>query len=335
MWQGLRGHDAVVEQFRRALAAGRLASAYLFVGPDGVGKRAFALQLSQALLCQRADPAELAPCGACQSCIMCDAGAHPDVHLIQRRKDKKLLILEQFIGDKEHRHKEGLCHELALKPLMGRRRIGVIDDADWFNAESANSLLKLLEEPPPGALLILIGTSRNRQLPTILSRVQVVRFHGLPTDDLRELALAQGLAPDAAQAAALAAQSGGSLASARDFADGQLWPLRDRFAAAWGAGDFDPAPLAPAFDKYIAAGGKEADARRQRFRLLLAAVGQTLRDDLRDAGASPDAALAALDRTLEAEEQLDSNANLATLLECWLDDLASVPTLSPRSVTGG
>jgi DNA polymerase III subunit delta' len=330
MWQGLRGHDAVVEQFRRALAAGRLASAYLFVGPDGVGKRAFALQLAKALLCERADPAALEPCGACQSCIMCDASTHPDIHLVKRLKDTKTLKLEQFVGDRDHRNQVGFCHDLALKPLMGGRRIGIIDDADWFTPESANSLLKLLEEPPPGALLILIGTSRNRQLPTILSRVQVVRFHGLPADDLRELALAQGLAPDAAQADALAASSGGSLAAARDFADGQLWPLRDRFAAAWNSGDFDPAPLTPAFDAYIAAGGKEADARRQRFRLLLTAVGDVLRRAIREAcdkSLSPDAALAALDRTLEAEDQLDRNANQATLLECWLDDLASIPVI--------
>ena len=330
MWQGLRGLDAVVEQFRRALAASRLASAYLFVGPEGVGKRAFALQLAKALLCERADPAELAPCGACQACIMCDAGNHPDIHVVERQKDSKTLKLEQFVGDRDHRNQVGFCHDLALKPLMGRRRVGVINDADWLTPESANSLLKLLEEPPPGALLILVGTSRSRQLPTILSRVQVVRFHGLPADALRELVLAQGLAPDRAQAAELAAHSSGSLASARDLADGQLWPLRDRFAAAWNSGDFDPLPLSPAFDAYVAAGGKEADARRQRIRLLLTAAGDALRAAIREAcetGRSPDAALAALDRTLEAEDELDRNANQATLLECWLDDLASLPTI--------
>lgn len=330
MWQGIRGHDAVVEQFRQALAAGRLASAYLFVGPEGVGKRAFALQLAKALLCERAELAALASCGCCQSCMMCDAGSHPDIHFVERARDSKTLKLDQFVGDRDHRNQVGFCHDLALKPLIGRRRLGIINDADWLTPESSNSLLKLLEEPPPAALLILVGTSRNRQLPTILSRVQVIRFHGLPSDDLRELALAQGLASDAASAAKLAAMSRGSLAVASDLADGQLEPLRDRFAAAWSTGEFDPMHVAGDFDAYIAAGGKEADARRQRFRLLLHGAAETLRAALReacDAGASPDAALAALDRTLAAEQELDRNANQATLLECWLDDLTSIPAV--------
>lgn len=330
MWQGIHGHDVVVEKFRRSLAAGRLASAYLFVGPEGVGKRAFALQLAKTLLCSTVDPAALAPCGRCQACIMCNAGTHPDLHVVQRRPDKKVLQLEQFIGDDQHRHREGFCHELAMRPMVGQRRVGIIDDADWFNQESANCLLKLLEEPPAGAALILVGTSRSRQLPTILSRVQVVRFDGLPTEALQELILAEGLAPDATAAAQLAERSGGSLARARELADPASWRLRDKFAAAWRPGDFDPTPLMKECDDFIAAGGKEADARRQRFRQLLLLVADALRQSVRDAiavGVPPEPALAALDRCLEAEEQLDRNANQATLLECWLDDLAAVPVI--------
>jgi len=329
MWQGLHGHDDAVAQFRRSIAAGRLASAYLLVGPEGVGKRAFAEQLAKALLCERADAAALAPCGHCQACIMCDAGAHPDLHIVQRRPGVKFLQIDQFVGDREHRHREGFCHELALRPLMGRRRVGIIDDADWFNQESANSLLKVIEEPPPGSLLLLLGTSRSRQLPTILSRVQVVRFAGIPAEALSDLILAQGLAPDASAAATLAERSGGSMARARELADPQLWLIRDRFATAWSHGsEFDPTPLGKEFDEFVASGGKEADARRQRFRQVLLIVADVLRGQIRTAaetGDSPDAALAALDRTLEAEEQLDRNANQATLLECWLDDLAAIP----------
>jgi DNA polymerase-3 subunit delta' len=328
MWQGLHGHDAVVERFRRSLAAGRLASAYLLVGPAGIGKRSFAEQLAKALLCETADAAALAPCSRCQACILCDAGTHPDIHVVQRLPNTKVLQLKQFIGDQEHRHQEGFCHELALRPKLGRRRIGIIDDADWFNVESANSLLKLIEEPPPGALLLLLGTSRSRQLPTILSRVQVVQMDGIPGPALADLILAQGLAPDAAAAGTLAERSSGSMARARELADPQSWLMRDRFATAWRHAGFDPTPLTKEFDDFIAAGGKESDARRQRFRQLLWIVADELRIQVRDAtttGASPDVALAALDRTLEAEEQLDRNANQATLLECWLDDLAALP----------
>jgi DNA polymerase-3 subunit delta' len=333
MWQGLHGHDEVIEQFRRSLAADRLASTYLFVGPDGVGKRAFALQLAKSLLCSVAHPAALAPCGRCPSCILCDAGTHPDIHYVRTRADKKNLLVEQFIGDKEHRNQEGFCHDISLKPLMAGRRIGIIDDADWFTPESANCLLKLLEEPPPGSLIILLGTSRSRQLPTILSRSQIIRFDALPPETLAELILAQGLAPDAATAAALAQRSAGSLALARHRADPEALRMRDLFAAAWRpvacgqGGEFDSVALADPFDDFIGKGAKEAAARRERFRQVLALAGEVLRDDIRaaaHAGASSEAALAALDRTLEAEEQLDRNANQATLLECWLDDLAAI-----------
>src|SRR5690606_13925595 len=79
MWQGIRGHDEVVERFRLTLEAGRLASTYLFVGPSGIGKRSFALKLAQALLCQRTPDERLEPCGACESCRLLLAGNHPDV----------------------------------------------------------------------------------------------------------------------------------------------------------------------------------------------------------------------------------------------------------------
>jgi DNA polymerase-3 subunit delta' len=334
MWQGVRDHDDVVEGFRRTLAAGRLASTYLFVGPDGVGKRMFALELAKSLLCSESDPAALAPCGRCQSCLLCDAGTHPDIHYVETEPGTKNLKVSQFIGDDNHRNQQGFCHEISLRPLMSGRRIGIIDDADWFTVESANSLLKVLEEPPPGSVIILLGTSRSRQLPTILSRSQIVRFGPLSEETLAELIRAEGLAADAGGARALAERSAGSLALARDRADPEALRMRELFAAAWrrgadgSGGGFDSTSLARPLDEFISAGGKEAAARRGRFRQVLLLAGEVLRGEIRgacDGGYSPEVALAALDRCLTAEEQLDRNANQATLLECWLDDLAAIP----------
>lgn len=327
MWQGIEGHDEIVERFRRTLAAGRLASTYLFVGPEGVGKRTFALKLAQALLCTESDEAALEPCGRCSSCLMCQSMNHPDLHLVQRRADSKQLKIEQFVGDRDHRGQEGLCHDIALRPMVGRRRVAIIDDADWLTPESANCLLKMLEEPPPDAVIILIGTSRSRQLPTILSRAQLVRFNPLPAETVRGLALAEGLAPDEAAAARLAEQSEGSLARARDLSDPTLGQVRDHVVAAWQSGDVDIARLAPEIEEFISAGGKEADVRRGRFRQLMGLVGEGLRASLRRDAASlaaTEVTLAAIDRSLEAEEQLDRNANQATLLESWLDDLSAL-----------
>ena len=81
------------------------------------------------------------------------AGTHPDLDLVGKPADKSFLPLELFIGEREHRRQEGLCHNISLKPFMGGRKIAVIDDADFLNAEGANCLLKTLEEPPPRSVL--------------------------------------------------------------------------------------------------------------------------------------------------------------------------------------
>jgi DNA polymerase-3 subunit delta' len=266
----------------------------------------------------------LEPCEKCHSCLLCEAGNHPDVLLVERERGSKLLKISQFVGEDERRHREGLCHDLSLRPLMGRRRVAVIDDADWLNKESANCLLKTLEEPPPGAVIILIGTSRSRQLPTILSRAQVVRFHSLPQEAVRDIALAEGLAGSADAAERLAERSQGSLALARTLADPELCQACQRVAAAWQSGEVDGPRLAREIDELIAAAGKESDARRTRFRQFLNLVTDTLVQSLRRSdlhGASAERTLSAIDRCLEAEDELDRNANQATLLETWLDDL--------------
>ena len=327
MWQSIQGHDPIVQQFRETLAAGRLATTYLFVGPEGVGKRTFALKLAQSLLCTASEPTALAPCGQCESCRLFAAGNHPDFQLVERERGVRSLKVEQFIGDRDHRNQEGLCHDISLRPILSRRRVAIIDDADWFTPESANSLLKTLEEPPPGAVIILVGTSRSRQLPTILSRSQVIRFQPLSEETVRDLALANGLAADEAAATRLAQRSGGSMTRARDLADDALFEIRDRFMAGWNAGHLDAARFARELEEFINAAGKEADARRRRFHQFLGLVADRLQSALRQAaieGQPGEALLAAIDRCLEAEEQIDRNANQSTLIETWLDDLATI-----------
>jgi DNA polymerase-3 subunit delta' len=125
----------------------------------------------------------------------------------------------------------------------------------------------------------------------------------------------------------LAARSGGSLSRARELADAELWALRDRFGAAWSGAQFDVQGVAHEFEDFVNSAGKAAEARRGRLRQLIAVVGELFRQSLRsaaDRAESIDAILAGLQRCLEAEEQLDRNANQATLIECWLSDLAGI-----------
>ncbi len=137
------------------------------------------------MLCKTRRSMPLEPCGRCESCRLFAAGSHPDLDVVGLPKDKSTLPLELFIGDKEHRNQDGLCHRIAFRPFFGGRKVAIIDDADRFSQESANCLLKTLEEPPPRSLMILIGTSPSKQLPTIRSRSQVVRFQPLERRDSR------------------------------------------------------------------------------------------------------------------------------------------------------
>jgi DNA polymerase-3 subunit delta' len=345
MWQGILRHDHVAEQFRTALRRGRLASTYLFVGPEGIGKRRFALALAKALLCRHTADDPLEPCGRCESCRLFDAGNHPDLDVMGLPKDKSTLPLDLFIGDKDHRNQDGLCHRISLRPFLGGRKIAIIDDADHFSAESANCLLKTLEEPPPRSLLILIGTSPSRQLPTIRSRSQVVRFQPLTPEDVAEILLQNGLATDRAQAEQLAAHSGGSVARAKALADAALWEFREQLLRELITGPANSVRMARAIQTFVDDAGKEASDRRERLRtviafaedfyrgLLRSDIGAPVEGDDRLLGAirtrasdrrvsSAHRVLASLDGCLTTEESVDRNANLALVIQRWCEDLA-------------
>ena len=107
-----------------------------------------------------------------------------------------------------------LCDQFALKPARGTHRVAILDDADDLNDEASNAFLKTLEEPPPGAVLILIGTSAELQKETIISRCSVVRFDPLPDSEIAALLLEKGIARDAADAERLAALGEGSVSRA-------------------------------------------------------------------------------------------------------------------------
>lgn len=345
-WLGVLGHDDVVERFRRALSRGRLASSFLFVGPPGVGKRTFAFKLAQTFLCQTRPEKLLDPCGQCPGCLQVLAGSHPDVDVVAKPADKSFIPVDLLIGDLEHRGRQGLCHNLSLRPFMGGRKVAVIDDADLLAPEGANCLLKTLEEPPPRSVLILVGTSPARQLPTIRSRCQLVRFQPLVPETVAELLVNKGLVTDAELALRVAPYSEGSLHRAVELADPALWEFRGRLYQALAAPLLDSVAVAKDVLAHVEAAGREAPLRRRRLRQVLAMAADFYRGLIRRlAGVGPgddhdlaaalehaaragqtdaDGAAAALERTLEAAAQVDRNANQSTLVEGWLDELAAL-----------
>ena len=320
MWHGILGHDDVVEQFRRTLASGRLASTYLFVGPPGVGKRRFAIELAHSLLCTESDEAALEPCGKCESCRMFAAGNHPDLELIGLPPDKATLPIDLFIGDREHRNQEGLCHRLGLRPFFGRRKVAIIDDADHFGIPSANCLLKTLEEPPPSAMLILIGTSPSRQLPTIRSRSQVVRFRGLDVETIASILIESGAVAERQLAMRAAELSEGSVERALQLADPALWSFRDQLTSALAVSPIESVRLGRAVQAFVDEAGKESSQRRERLRIIIGFAVEFYRSKLRiDQPHGAD--LQALDACLTALEQIDRNANLGLVIQHWCEEL--------------
>ncbi|MBC8115030.1 MAG: DNA polymerase III subunit, partial [Candidatus Saccharimonas sp.] len=192
-WSTLRGHAEQREMFRRAIARGRLSQAYLFVGPDGIGKQQFARRLAQCLLCQSPGEDQLEACGNCPGCRPFLASAHPDFLYVGRPEGKRELPIAAMAGAAERRGQEGLCHDLSIRPLAGSRKVAIIDDADTMTDECANAFLKSLEEPPERAMLFLIASNLDAVLPTIRSRCQLVRFAPLSAADIAELLVEQDL----------------------------------------------------------------------------------------------------------------------------------------------
>lgn len=349
MWQSIFGHDDTAEHFRQALRRNRLASTYLFVGPEGIGKKRFALALAKALLCQQTsqdDPLE--PCGRCESCRLFDAGSHPDLDVVGLPKDKSTLPLELFIGDQEHRNQVGLCHRIALRPFLGGRKVAIIDDADYFSQESANCLLKTLEEPPSRSLLILIGTSPSKQLPTIRSRSQVVRFLPLPPESVAEILVQTGSVADHQDAVRLASYGEGSISRACELADPALWQFRAQLLHDLSSPAPNPVRLAKAIQTFVDDAGKEASERRDRLRTIVAFALELYRGVLRaevdgpvdgdellmgslqkvQQKLAPDDAIKALEASLSVLESVGRNANLGLVIQHWCEEIAGCRSLS-------
>lgn len=165
------GQQRLLDRLGAQAARGEIAHAYGLFGPRGIGKHTVALRLAQTLNCL-ADDRPAGGCGRCRSCLNIEHGVHPDVRLIKREKDKdgkdrKDIVIEQI---------REMQTDLALRPLEGRTRVVLIDDAAELNLYAQDALLKTLEEPPRHALLLLLTQTPAALSETIRSRMQVLPF---------------------------------------------------------------------------------------------------------------------------------------------------------------
>lgn len=295
------GQETAVRQLELALEKGRFHHAYLFVGPEGVGRRTVARALAAALNCQEVNPGDR-PCGRCSSCLRARAGNHPGIREIEPEKDS--LRLHQVRQVQE---------ELRFAPLAGEYRAVIIGAADKLTLEAANALLKILEEPPAATVFILVATDLALVPATVVSRCCTVNFRPLP-----EQVVAGLLAPEVENPLLAAALSGGSVRRARSLtqeAEGLL-TTREKAINLWEqAGS---SRQAHALEGEAGSLAQVLDWLTLWLRDLLVwrygeaaklVVNSDLESRLNQDTTSPDGLLMALEETMRAAGALADNAN--------------------------
>jgi DNA polymerase-3 subunit delta' len=202
---GIVGHEWAVRYLRHSLQNDRGAHAYLFSGPEQIGKALLALRLAQALICETDGPD---PCLACRACRRTAKGNHPDVRatsLATQAAGETSASKELKIGTIREWQRD-----LELRPYEATRRVFILDDGQALNEAAANAMLKTLEEPPLYTVLILIAHGAGDLMPTIVSRCRVMRLRPVPRAIVAQ-ALEQRYNVAPTDAALIAAWSGGRI----------------------------------------------------------------------------------------------------------------------------
>lgn len=211
-WTDIIGHKDHVAMLRRMESSRRMPHAVLFTGPNGIGKVMVAKILAAALLCSHE---EERPCGSCPSCQQMSYGSHPDFLLIT--PDGTSIKIEQI------RH---LQQEASLAPYVSFRRVCIIDGAELMTTQAANSLLRILEDPPGEIIFILTAANRQILLTTIISRCMAISFHPLPDEVLAQALMMKGYIPEQAEVAARL--SGGRMGIALEILAPEGFALRNQ-----------------------------------------------------------------------------------------------------------
>ena len=178
MFNNIIGHKFQKSLLIRAAREGVVSHAYLFSGPDGVGKKLLAVEFAKMLNCTSDLKSSTTEQCECSSCRKVDRGIHPDVVLVQYEGVNDIKV-DQI--------REGVEEKLFLKPFEGSFKVVIVDESERMNRSAQNAFLKTLEEPPPYSVIILLTSRYQTLLPTIRSRCQIVNFSPLPIEEITKI----------------------------------------------------------------------------------------------------------------------------------------------------
>jgi DNA polymerase III subunit delta' len=203
-WSSIVGQERVKALLRRTLQSGQIAHAYLFYGPEGIGKDALSIEFAKALICAKGGQEA---CGVCHNCQRMDSFQHPNIKLVfalpvgknEKNGDDPITVLteaqvvevqEQIQAKAKDPYRRiditranfikinsvrDIKREAAMSRIEDGNKIFIMFNADMMNNEASNSLLKTLEEPLPGTILLLTTSAKDQLLPTIVSRCQLIK----------------------------------------------------------------------------------------------------------------------------------------------------------------
>ncbi len=292
--------DRAINTLQRAFASGKWAHAYIFAGPEGVGKFTTACEWAKLLLCEKSvtenDFAD--SCGLCESCRLFEAGSSPDfghvykelLEFTKDNKDKKTpLDLPIDVV------REFLVAKVSARPTVSQRKVFVVSEAEKLNIHSQNCLLKVLEEPPEYCCIVLLCTRMEKLLPTTKSRCQTIRFG--PIDECRIIESLKDMGLEEQHACYFARLAQGSLGTAQRWAELELAganlyeaksELLESLADYELAGALDLAEKFVAESKRIAAvwtdldkGTSKTDINRRALKTLIQVIISALHDAMK------------------------------------------------------
>lgn len=212
-FKDVSGQESAIAFLKAVFSCGRIAHAYIFVGPEGIGKRKAALNFAKLLLCE--NPLACEPCDRCASCLKAEVFNHPDIQ--EASPDGQFIKIDAI---------REACRRLSLKGFESSFKVLIITQAKALNEESSNALLKTLEEPTANTVIILLADTLKSVLPTIASRCQKIVFSTLKHEAIENILIKQWGA--SLEAAAYSSQMAfGSLGAALKFHEDGLFSRKN------------------------------------------------------------------------------------------------------------